>query len=282
MYVWSFANQKGGTGKTTTAIHAASALALRGKRVLLVDLDPQAHATLGVGYAPENRPTLAHVLLGEERLSDTIAVVAGGIHLVPSSLELAELEVVAERMLGPERLLDQALSEVRARYDWVLVDCPPRAEGVLCANAVRASDTVVLVVETGVFALRGALRAIDIFEEHARRIEREIDLRLVATMFDRRTRLARDVLTAMHARFGEALFDTAIRSSVHLREALAHGVPLNLVEPKSGAATDFEALCEEFLRAVRRPRTLAAHPGHGPACGAADALTDQEAMPWNR
>lgn len=281
MHVWSFANQKGGTGKTTTAIHAASALAQRGKRVLLVDLDPQAHATLGVGYAPENRPTIAHVLLGEGRISDTIAVVAGGIHLAPSSLELAEFEVRAESMLGPERLLAQALSEVSARYDWVLLDCPPRAEGVLCANALRASDTVVLVVETGVFALQGAVRAIEIFDEHARHIEREIELRLLATMFDRRTRFARDVLTAMHARFGDALFDTVIRLSDHLREAVAHGVPLNLLEPKNEAASDFEALCEEFLEAVRlKPKSLSSHAGYS-LQGRWRSGPEREATSWN-
>lgn len=280
MHVWSFANDKGGTGKTTTAIHVASTLAHRGKRVLLVDLDPQAHATLGVGHAPEGRPTIARVLLGEAAISDAIAVVAGGIHLVPSSQELADFEVVAERMIGPERVLAEALSEVSARYDLVFVDCPPRADGVLCANAVRASDSVVLVVDTGVFALQGALRAADIFEEHGRRLEREVDLHFLATMFDRRTRIGRDVLTAMQARFGDRLFDTVVRASVRLREAVAHGIPLNVFDPKCGAASDFEALCEELLDVARARRIVLPMDPRPAAEHALEAA--QEATPWNR
>ena len=251
MQTWAFANQKGGTGKTTTAINLAASLSKSGKRVLLVDLDPQAHATLGLGCAGELRPSVARVFRAEARLTEVITTVPGGFHLAPSSIELAEFEEAAERMIGPERVLSRALAQVQGRYDWVLVDCPPRADGVLTANAIRASDTALLVVETGAFALQGARHACEIFMEIARDMGRDIDLRLVATLYDRRTRFARDLLIAMQARYGQRMFDTVIRRSVRLREAAAYGVPVSELDPCCGATADFAALAREALEAVR-------------------------------
>lgn len=253
MKTWALANQKGGTGKTTTAIHLAASLAALGKRVLLVDLDPQAHATLGVGKDPEAGPSIARVFRQESRLTDVIVTVPGGFHLAPSSLELGEFEELAARTLGPERILAGALGQVAERYDWTIVDCPPRADGILTANAIRAADTALLVVETGAFALQGALRAQDIFLALARDLERPLDLRFVATMFDKRTRLGCEILIAMQMRFGAAMFDTAIRRSVRLGEAAAFGQPVQILAPTSGAANDFEALGREVLALQGEP-----------------------------
>jgi chromosome partitioning protein len=260
MYVWSLANQKGGTGKTTTAIQTAAALASRGKRVLLVDLDPQAHATLGLGQDASSAASIADVFSGDARLREVVAATEGGIHLAPSNLELAEFEERAERLIRPERVLHRALADVEGRYDQVLIDCPPRADGVLCANAIRASDAAVLVVDTGVFALQGALRAIEIFEDWFERLDREVELRLLATMFDRDSSFACDVLTAMQARFGTSLFETVIRQTPRLREAVAFGIPIHLFDPGSGAAADFEALAEEFLAASSPLNQLVPRP----------------------
>ncbi len=247
MHVWALANQKGGTGKTTTAINLAAALAKLGKRVLLVDFDPQAHATLGLGSASEMLPSIARVFRGEARLSEIIIAAPGGFHLAPSSIELGEFEETSQRMIGPERILDRALADVDGRYDAVLIDCPPRADGVICANAVRAADAAFLVVETGAFALQGALRARAIFQELGRELGREIDVRLIATLYDRRTRFAREMLIAMQARFGRTMFDTVVRRSVRLREAAAFGVPVAMLDPSCRAATDFAALATEVL-----------------------------------
>jgi chromosome partitioning protein len=250
MQVWALANQKGGTGKTTTAINLSAALAASGRRVLLVDLDPQAHATMGLGSSDGDRPTIARVFRSEARLSDVVTVAPGGMHLAPSGLDLAEFEEVAARMVGPERVLTRALRQVRERYDWVLIDCPPRADGVLTMNAMRAADTALVVVETGAFALRGARQACSIFSELARDMGRELDLRVVATLYDRRTRFARDVLVAMHSRFGDRMFDTVIRQSVRLREAAAFGAPASSLDPSCRAASDFDALARELLELV--------------------------------
>ncbi|MEM9801244.1 MAG: ParA family protein [Planctomycetota bacterium] len=247
--VYAFLNQKGGCGKTTTAVHLAGALAARGERVLLVDLDPQAHATLGLGQAPD-RPTVTDVLLGDARLEDAILEAPGSIALLPSEPRLAEFEEVTERMIQPERRLREALESAARRglaFDRVLIDCPPRADGVLCANALYACTTTILVVETGAFALQGALRALAVFDEVAENQQRTFDVRVVGTMFDRRTKFARELLVALHARFGARMFDTVIRMSVRLREAPALGVPIQTLDPTCRAAADFAALADEVV-----------------------------------
>lgn len=246
MRTYALANQKGGCGKTTTAIHLAAALAVRGERVLLVDLDPQAHATLGVGCHVGRGTSLVDVLFGEAEASAAIRPVAAGLDLLPATLGLAEFEEASVHSLAPEQALTSSLRPLIGRYDRVILDCPPRADGVLTANALRAATHLLLVVETGSFALQGALRARAIFEELLG-LGGMPTLRVLATMFDRRLRFARDLLVAMHARFGPEMYDTAIRTSVSLREAVASGTPVLHSAPRSRSSLDFLALADEVL-----------------------------------
>jgi chromosome partitioning protein len=252
MHVLSFVNQKGGCGKTTVAVHLAGALAARGERVLLVDLDPQAHATLALGCAPAEELALDAVLLGDTPVESAIHVAPGGIHLLPATARLTHFEERAERAIRPERRLSDVLERVSDRYDWVLLDCPPRMDGLLCANALRASTTTVLVVETGAFALQGALAAMRMLEEAREVGERRFDVLALATMFDRRLRIARELLVALQARFGGLLLDSVIRTSVRLREAPAHALPVQLLDPASRSTADFAALAEEIAQRTRR------------------------------
>ena len=247
--VYAFVNQKGGCGKTTTAVNLAGALAARGDRVLLVDMDPQAHATLGLGCAPD-RPTVADVLLGEAPLVEAILPAPGRITLLPSEPRLAEFEEVSGRMIHPEQRLLRALVEAHdsgVRFDHVVVDCSPRADGVLCANALFASRYAFLIVETGAFALQGAVRALEVLDDVAENQGRSFDVRVIGTMFDRRTKFARELLVALHGRFGDAMFDTVIRTSVRLREAPALGLPVQELDPSCRASEDFDALATEVL-----------------------------------
>ena len=270
MKTLAFVNQKGGCGKTTTAVNLAGALARRGERVLLVDLDPQAHATMALSIAvEEHEPALADALLHGVPLSAVVRQAPGGIALLPGTLALSELEEQAGRTLHPERILREALEEVRDDFDWALVDCPPRADGVLTANALRAADVVVLVVELGAFALQGALKALAILRELALETQAPFELRVVGTLYDARMRLARELLVGVQARFAGRLFDTVIRHSVRLREAAACGLPVQLLDPHGRAAANFDCLAAEVqalrlttaVRSGTRPRSPAARPG---------------------
>jgi chromosome partitioning protein len=254
MRTLAFVNQKGGCGKTTTAVNLAGALAQRGERVLLVDLDPQAHATLALSAAvEEGEPSLADVLLGGVGLPAILRRAPGGIVLAPATLALSELEDRVERLVHPERILQRALEEVATDHDFALIDCTSRTDGVLVANALRAADTAVLVVEQGAFALQGALKALSILREVASDMEVAFDLRVVATLYDPRSRLARDLLIGTQERFGMRLFDTVIRHSVRLREAAACGLPVQLLEPDGPAAEDFDCLAAEVQALLPSP-----------------------------
>ncbi|MCC7014647.1 MAG: ParA family protein [Planctomycetes bacterium] len=260
MHVVSFVNDKGGCGKTTTAIHLGGELARRGRRVLVVDLDPQAHATLGLSCDAEGAPSSFEVLTGRVPAFAALRRAPGGVVVLPSHARLAEFEELATRDLASETCLRRALGTLAGSFDDVLLDCPPRAAGILSANALVASSTAVLTVETGAFALQGALRARSVVDAVAREHGLVLEVRMLATLFECRVRIAREILVAMHARFGAQLYDTAIRTSARLREAAALGAPVQVTAPRSAAAADFEALAAEWL--ARAPGNGAeARPG---------------------
>jgi len=248
MHVLALVNQKGGCGKTTAAVNFAAALAAKGRRVLLVDLDPQAHATMALGWAVDDEPVLLEVLQRESGVEEALVSAPGGFWLLPGSEDLAEFEESSARTLNPESVLAEQLGLCRLPFDEVVLDCPPRVDGVLALNALRACNTALLVVETGAFALQGAIKALRILDELQVEQGVQFETRILATLFDRRTRFARELLLAMHQRFAEEMLDSVVRTSVRLREAAGMGVPVQLLDPACRATEDFDALAEEWLR----------------------------------
>jgi chromosome partitioning protein len=247
MHTLALVNQKGGCGKTTAAVNFAAALAAKGRRVLLVDMDPQAHATMALGWAVGDEPVLLEVLQRESGVDEAVVSAPGGFWLLPATGDLAEFEESSARMLNAESVLADVLANCQMEFDEVILDCPPRVDGVLCLNAIRACDTALLVVETGAFALQGAVKALEILDDMQLEQDVQFEIRILATLFDRRTNFARELLTAMHMRFGESMLDSVIRTSVRLREAAAMGVPVQQLDPSCRATEDFDALAEEWL-----------------------------------
>lgn len=245
----SVVNQKGGVGKTTTAVNLAAALAEAGKFVLLVDLDPQGNATSGLGLKnQELERGLYHALVGQERIHDVALNTAhAGLRVVPATPDLAGANVELVNVEGREMKLSDILSEVKHAYDYVIIDSPPSL-GILTLNGLVAADKILIPVQAEYYALEGLgqlLRTIDLVREN---IKPEVEiLGALLTMFDSRNRLSEEVMQELYKFFPNNIFRTVIPRTVRLAEAPSFGKSIFHYEPGGKAAKSYERFAREVL-----------------------------------
>jgi len=244
--VIALANQKGGVGKTTTAINLGASLARAGRRVLIFDFDPQANSTGGLG-ARTDGPCTYDVVIGQTPAPEIVVQTSvEGLDLAPSSPALAGAEVELVPMMAREYRLKRAIEPLRAGYDEIFIDCPPSL-GLLTVNALTAADEVIVPVQCEYLALEGLGQLIATLELVRRNLNSHVKLRgLVLTMFDVRTNLSQQVADEVRNHFTET-FRTVIPRSVRLSEAPSHGVPISQYDPSSRATRAYADLAEEFL-----------------------------------
>ena len=247
MRVVAIANQKGGCGKTTTAVNLGACLGALDQRVLLVDIDPQSHATVAL-TDPESLegPGVTAVLAGDAAAAVAACPVAEGLDLLCSSPELDELENELTAVAGRRLQLKTALESVGDRYDYGIVDCPPNT-GPLTRAALAAADFLLLPVETSYFALYGVGRMLRLVEEEKTRRGSFLPYGVLLTLFDRRTTHARDVLKQLREHFGDHLFSTVIAVNVSLREAASHGRPITEYRPRARGCQHHMQLAKELI-----------------------------------
>jgi chromosome partitioning protein len=244
--VYAVANQKGGVGKTTTAVNVAACVADAGYETLLVDLDPQCNATVGLQAGKDHEPNAYSVLSGEATLHDAaIPTSIAGLSLVPSTPDLAGANVELPRLPGSETRLREALGDVRERFLFTILDCPPSL-GPLTVNALVAADRVIVPVQTEYFALEGLAGLLDTLSL----IQRELNPRLtvagmVLTMHDGRTRLAQDVEREVREHFPDLVFESVIPRNVRVGEAPSYGLPVIRHDPRCSGSVAYLKLAKE-------------------------------------
>jgi chromosome partitioning protein len=247
--VYAVANQKGGVGKTTTAVNLTSCIAASGSQTLLVDLDPQCNATVALGGDREGHPSSYDCLTGEVSVAEA-ARPAGpdNLWLVPASRDLAGASVELPRIEGSETRLRERLGPVRERFAFTVLDCPPSL-GPVSVNALVAADRVIVPVQAEYLALEGLIQFLDTLGTIRRRLNSALNLSgLLITMYDERTRLARDVERELREHFPKMVFETVIPRSVRVAEAPSYGLPVTEHAPSSRGAGAYRALAEELAR----------------------------------
>lgn len=243
-------NQKGGCGKTTCSINLAACLAHLGQRTLLVDMDPQGHCAVGLAVPDAQVERSIYDILrnpgGSITLKDITWQIASNFDLVPSNISLAALENELHDKPGRQDRLSDSLSRISGDYDYCIIDCPPNV-GLLTFNAMRACHEVVIPVETGYFSLHGLTKQLELLDALRKQCNQEIRIRILATLYDIRTKLAREVLSELREHFSELLMDATINFNTKLKEAASFGQPITEYDPASKGFKDFVKLSQELM-----------------------------------
>ena len=243
-------NQKGGVGKTTTNINLAACLALKGKNILVLDIDPQGNTTSGMGISKKGEYKTCYDILIDDRMDPAEAVLHTGIEgldIIPGSVDMAGAEIELVQLEGREKRLKKALDKIRDNYDYIFIDCPPSL-GLLTINSLTAVDSVLIPIQCEFYALEGVSQLMSTIEMVKHSFNKNLEIEgVILSMFDGRTNLSIQVVEEVKKYFGSKVYTTIIPRNVRLAEAPSFGLPISIYDPKSKGAEAYAEFAEEFI-----------------------------------